>query len=135
MGLNTQEIQRTYANTLHWIAITGFIFLVISFLIYVLAIVPPMVDPSTIPAMWHLPADEFVEQNSLATGWKWTHHVLHGDMIAMSSLFFLASGTIICFFVVSVLFIRERQWPYAVFSIIEIVVLVSAAYGVASGVH
>ena len=135
MNKQGDDIQHLYANTLHWIAIIGFIFLVLSFIIYVLGILPPLVEPSTIPDMWHLPADEYVELNRLSTGWDWVDTIAHGDIIAMSSLFFLATGTIICFAVILVMFIKRRIWPYAIFTAAEIIVLLLAAGGIVTGSH
>ena len=129
------EVQLQYADTLHWVAFIGLIFLVVGFGLYVFGILPPLVEPEKVTTMWHMEAEEYIEANNLPIGWKWLHHLGKGDVVTFSALIFLAFGTIICFFPTLVLFLKRKDLPYALFVFLELVVLILAATGILTGGH
>lgn len=132
---HVDETQLHYADILHWVAIIGFVFLILTFGLYVSGTLPSLVNPSEVPQMWHLQSEAFLQQTGLSTGWEWVEDIAHGDILTFASLIFLASGTIICFAITLVIFIKKKEWAYTVFVALEIVVLLTAASGLVAGGH
>lgn len=127
------EMQIRYAEILHRIATAGLGFLIISFFLYVSGIPSPLVPPEKVPELWHMEAAAFVEKNNLPTKWEWISSLGRGDVLAFSSLAFLASGTILCFIITLFAFLKRKEYIYSVIIAAEILVLVLAAAGIAGG--
>jgi hypothetical protein len=134
-NIRGSETQIRYAEVLHWIALIGLALLLVTFVLYVSGLIPPLVEPSEVPAMWHLSAEEYTEANNIPTGWAWIREIVHGDVLSFASLVLLASGTIICFIITLFSFLKDKDWIYSGIIILEIFVLLLAASGLVAGGH
>jgi hypothetical protein len=134
-NIRGSETQIRYAEVLHWIALIGLVLLLATFALYLSGLIPPLVEPSEVPAMWHLSAEEYAEANNIPTGWAWIREIIHGDVLSFASLVLLASGTIICFIITLFSFLKDKDWIYSGIIILEIFVLLLAASGLVAGGH
>ena len=134
-NIRGSETQIRYAEVLHWIALIGLVLLLATFALYLSGLIPPLVEPSEVPAMWHLSAEEYTEANNIPTGWAWIREIVHGDVLSFASLVLLASGTIICFIITLFSFLKDKDWIYSGIIILEIFVLLLAASGLVAGGH
>ncbi len=134
-NIRGSKTQIRYAEVLHWISLIGLALLLAAFALYLSGLLPPLVDPSEVPRMWHLSAEEYTEANNIPTGWGWVQKIAYGDVLSFASLVLLASGTLICFSITLFSFLKDKDWIYSGIIILEIGVLLLAASGLVAGGH
>jgi len=124
------EEQLTYANLLGKGAITGLGLLLITFIVYISGVLPNVVDFNSIQTYWKLRVNEYIHQTNSPTGWGWVGLLNNGDMLNFLGVAVLAGITIICYLRIIPIFIKKKDIPYLVITIIEIAVLLLAASGI-----
>lgn len=127
------EVQRTYADVLQLFVIVGLALLFLTFILFAAGLLPEVVAPQRVPELWDQPAHEFIAQTSFPDGWSWLSMLHFGDVLTLGALAFLATGTIVCFTIAIVLFIKKGDRAYAVMVALQVVVLIVAASGAAGG--
>jgi hypothetical protein len=128
----TQE-QIIYANLLTIGVWFGIILLLLIYMIYVIGIVPPHVDITLIPQVWGKGVDQYLEITHSPHGWGWLRLLHKGDFLNYLGLAFLGLMTIVCYLVLVRGYLRQRNWLFALISIVEILVLSLAASGILGG--
>jgi hypothetical protein len=120
---------RTYATLLRigTRASTGV--LVLTFLLYVGGVAPPVIPIDRLPDYWGLGASEYLRQASLPNGWGWVRLVGFGDFLNYVGIAMLASLTILCYLAIFPVFVRKNDTPYVLMVLAEITVLLLAASG------
>ena len=101
--------------------------LVLTFALYTTGLLPAAVPMSDLPRYWSLPADEFVRQTHLPTGWQWTSRLHEGDVMSIISAVFLSAVTGICLLSILPSFARRRDWAYMAVILLQLAVFVYAA--------
>jgi len=124
------EEQLAYANLLGKGAITGLGLLVITFFVYISGMLPNVVDFNSIQSYWKLRAAEYIHQANAPTGWGWVGLLNNGDMLNFLGVAVLAGMTVICYLRIIPIFIKKKDTPYLVITIVEIAVLLLAASGI-----
>jgi uncharacterized membrane protein len=128
--------QIAYANLLNIGMIVGLVLIVVSFIIYMLGILPSFISPQEIPNYWTMKSKDFIHNFGAPTGWAWLAMVDKGDYLNFVGIALLAGLTILCYLVILPILMRKKDTPYVVIAIIEILVLVLAASGIIkSGGH
>lgn len=130
--MKLDPVSKRYAAVLHAVATIGIVLLFIGFLLYITGAIPSKTSPKTVTTLWHLSADEYVARTGQATGWTWIRGPLSGEEVAFASLVFLALCTIVCLIAIMPLLVRNRDVRYVVIVLVQIVVLLAAATGVAA---
>lgn len=129
------EEQLIYAKILGtgtWLALG---LLVILFIIYITGVLPNVVDFEKLQYYWTLRASEYIESAGAPIGWEWVKSLNHGDMLNFIGITLLAGMTIICYLIILPVFIRKKDLPYTIITIVEILVLLLAASGILTAGH
>lgn len=108
----------------------GLLVLCITFLLYVLEILPPHVPMSDLPKYWSLPVKEYLEATSINPGWSWLGMLGKADFLNFIGVAFLAGVTIICYVAVIPIFLKKKDIIYFILCMFEVIVLVLAASGI-----
>lgn len=127
--------QMLYARLLDAGTHLGLLVLVISFVVYLTGWLPPRVPVHELPALWHLPADAFVQASGTPLGWGWLAQVRHGDLAALLGIVLLAGCSIPCLLALVPTYIRGGDRTYVAICLAEVAVLALAASGVLSAGH
>jgi hypothetical protein len=125
--------QLIYANLLLVGVWTGLAVLFVTYSVYLLGLLPAHVDLAVIPRVWGLGVAEYLEITHSPHGWGWLALLGKGDFINFIGFAFLGLMTVICFLVLFRGYWRKNDWPFAVISFCEIVVLCLAASGIFGG--
>jgi hypothetical protein len=115
-----------------WIEVgthVAFTILVLSFAIYALQILDPLVPLQDLVRLWQLPVDRFVAQTGAPTGWAWLRLLGKGDYLNLLGVAVFVVVTIACYARMVPLFIREGKRTQALFAFLQVVVLLAAASG------
>jgi len=89
--------QLIYARWLDVGTRIAFVFLVVSFLVYVLGLLDPLVPHDDLVRLWSLPVDHYVAASGAPTGWSWLRLLHKGDYLNFVGIAALASITIVCY--------------------------------------
>ena len=98
--------------------------LILTFAIYVLGLVEPLVPPQELARLWTLPVDRYVAATGAPTGWGWLGFLGRGDYLNIVGVALLATVTIVCYARVVPLLPRVQ----AVLAAIQIAILLGAAF-------
>lgn len=91
--------QKLYGELLGKLVNLGIVLLVVTFGVYVSGILPPVIEMQDLPKYWVLPLGEFLEVAGSPTGWGWVAKLGSGDYLTIAAIAFLASVSVICYFV------------------------------------
>lgn len=127
--------QRLYARWLDIGTRIGFVALVATFLVYLLDLLPSHIPVAELPRYWTLPVAEYIAVTGAPTGWGWLRLLGEADYLNFIGIAILASVTAVCYVRVLPLFLRTGDRAFVAICLLEIVVLVVAAVGVAGGGH
>lgn len=143
---NTQatEEQVLYAAILEKGMYAGLALMVITFALYVLGIMPPIVPLDEISAYWSMPVHDylvaintnFVHWEQLPTGWSWVKLIGYGDFLNFLPVTILAGVTILCYMVIAPGLFARGDKAMAIMAVAEVLILTLAASGLlAVGSH
>jgi hypothetical protein len=124
------EEQLVYANLLEKGMLAGLIGLLVTFIIYVLGILPALIPKKDIPNYWTHSVHDYLHHTGAPAGWNWIMELGKGDMLNFAPIAFLGAVTIFCFLRVIPTLFRKKDTLYGFLAIIEVLVLVVAASGV-----
>jgi hypothetical protein len=122
--------QLRYARVLSAGVQLGFVMLVVSFVIYMTGVLPPLVPLEELPRYWGLPVGEFVKATHTPTGWGWLAQLGRGDMLNILGIAVLAAISAVSTLAVLPFFARRGELAHLVISILLIAVLVLSASNV-----
>jgi hypothetical protein len=126
--------QRHYARWLRRGTWIGVVVLVGGFAAYLLGLTPH-VPIERLPAIWELPASEYLGHAALTPGWSWAALLHRTDMLVVAGVALLASCSIVSLTAAIFSFRENRERAFAVICAVQIAVLVLAASGVLSVGH
>ena len=132
-SLKPTREQIIYANLLLMGMLAGIIVMIITYAIYVTGILPSHVDMQLVTANWGKGIHEYLEITNSPAGWGWAGLLLKGDFLNYIGFALLGLMTIFCYLVLVRGYFRNRDWIFAVISILEILVLSLAASGILGG--
>ncbi|MCF8039215.1 MAG: DUF1634 domain-containing protein [Desulfohalobiaceae bacterium] len=128
--------QIRYANILFYGAWSGIALMIITYLIYVLGILPPHIPLHEVPNYWGMAADQYLHEADIGRGWAWAGMLGKGDFLNFLGIAFLGVLTIIGYLTLIPAYIKKKDTAYAIVAILEVLVLLSAASGfLGSGGH
>jgi hypothetical protein len=130
------EEQVAYAKILNAVMFLGLAIMIVTFIIYMLGILPSFIPPQDIPKYWSMKSSNFIHMFHAPTGWAWVGLTNKGDYLNFVGIALLAALTILCYLVILPILMRKKDIPYVVIAIAEILVLALAASGILkSGGH
>ncbi len=122
-----------YAKVLDIGVKAGLVLLILSFVIYVSGILPPLIPFESLPMYWGLSAKEFAKATHMPTGWGWLSLIGKGDILNLMAIVFLAGVSAICSLAVLPIFARRRELAQLFIAVLQIVALVLAASNILAG--
>jgi len=136
---NTQapEEQLQYAAILEKGMYAGLALMVITFALYVLGIMPPIVPLNEISTYWSMPVHDylvaintnFVHWEQLPTGWSWVKLIGYGDFLNFLPVTILSGVTILCYMVIAPGLFARGDKAMAIMAVAEVLILTLAASG------
>lgn len=116
--------QHVYARWLDIGTRIALVILIVTFLIYVLGLLDPLVPVQELPRLWTLPVDRYVAASGAPTGWGWLGFLGRGDYLNVLGVALLATTTLVCYARIVPLLPRLQ----ALLAAIQIAVLLGAAF-------
>lgn len=124
-----------YAFLLDWGSRVGVLALLLSFAAYVFGILTPHVPLDTLPSLWNLPVNDYLQRTGTPTGWGWLALVHRGDMANLVGIALLAGCSMAPLLGLAWLYAKRHDRVYAVICAVILAVLVLAASGLLTGGH
>lgn len=133
--------QLRYAAVLDVSRLLGLGILIVTFALYISGAIKPAVPLDELPRYWSLNAHDFHAALSAdhfdgappATGWRWVSHLGGSDFLNMIGICLLAGATIVCFVAIVPVFVRRRDWVFAILAALQAILLFLTAVGFWSG--
>ena len=116
-----------------WIEIgmrAAFALLVVTFALYVLGLVEPLVPPEELVRLWQLPVDRYVVATGAPTGAGWLRTLGKGDYLNLLGLALFALIALACYVRMVPLFLQQGRRLQALFAALQVLVILVAASGV-----
>jgi hypothetical protein len=127
--------QRLYARLLVWGARLGTVVLLAGFVAYLTGLLPAYVPLARLPALWQLPADEFLAATGTPPGWSWLLRLGHGEFASLAGIGVLAGCSLFCLAAIARAYLRAGDRVYAGISLAIVAVMLVAASGVLNWLH
>lgn len=124
-----------YAFLLDWGARIGLLALVLSFAAYVFGVSTPHVPLEHLPSVWNLPVATYLQRTATPTGWGWLALAHKGDLSNLIGISLLAGCSLPPLLGLIPLYLKRRDYVYAGFCALIVLVLVLAASGILTGGH
>jgi hypothetical protein len=124
-----------YANLLDWGARLGVVALIVSFAAYAFGLLTPHVPLEQLPTVWNLPVGAYLQQTATPTGWGWLALAHKGDLSGLIGISILAGCSLPPLLGLIPLYLKQRDYVYAVICSMIMAVLILAASGILTGGH
>lgn len=122
------EVHERYVLALRIGVHLALVLLAAAFVVYAFGLLPPAVPLDELPRYWSLPADRFVAETGLPSGFQWTGRLGQGDVLSIIPAVFLVSLAGLCLLSVLPIFARRRDRVFVAIVVLQLVVLVIAAW-------
>ena len=122
--------QITYANLLFYGSWGAIAILLITFFVYVSGVFESYIPINEISQYWSMPVSQYVHEANIPIGWGWATLLGKGDFLNFIGIALLAGMTIICFIVILPYYIKQKDIPFMVLIILEVLVLCLGASGI-----
>lgn len=127
--IKPSEEQIAYATILDWGMKFGLVFIIITFAVYILGILPSYIPVEDLPKYWKLNVHKYLELTGIQSGWAWIKLISKGDFLNFLSIGFLAALTIICYIRIFPIFLKKKDILYVILTLLQILILILAASG------
>jgi hypothetical protein len=128
--LQARPEQVVYANLLEKGMLLGLVLVLLTYGIYVLGLMKPLVSMESITKNWTMNVHDYLAQCGIKPGWAWLSLVGYGDFLNFIGIALLAGITMICFLAIIPVLWKENDRLYAFFAFLEAVILGVAASGI-----
>ena len=125
----TPPEQLTYANLLFYGSWGAIAILLITFAVYVSGIFESYIPINEVSQYWSMPVSQYVHEANIPIGWGWAGLLGKGDFLNFIGIVLLAGMTIVCYLVILPSYLKEKDIPYVVLIILEVLVLCLGASG------
>ncbi|HBI16413.1 MAG TPA: DUF1634 domain-containing protein [Desulfobulbaceae bacterium] len=130
--------QLLYANILEKGMLVGLGLMFITFALYVLGIMKPVVPTDQIASYWSMPVHDylvainanFLHGDTLPTGWSWLKLISRGDFLNFIPIVILSGVTIICYIVIIPGLFARKDNAMGVIAVMTSLILILAASGI-----
>lgn len=127
---NVSEEQISYANILNISGWIGLSILIITFIIYILGILPCFIPIEALPKYWSMKAKDYIHTVNAPKGWDWIAMIGKGDYLNFIGIAILAASTILSQLRILPILMKKKDTPYVIIVILQVAVLVLAASGI-----
>lgn len=129
MKQDEKQDEKQAANWFHWIGLSGLLLSVGVFVLYVTALIPSGVQPSESGAHWRESSEVYLEKTGLVFDSGWIGKLADGYFMSTSALALLASAALPTLLVLSVIWIRRKDYIYGIMALLICAVLLTAILG------
>ncbi len=129
-SLKPSEEQLVYANILDWGMKIGLIGMIITFLVYILKLLPAYIPIEEISLYWGLNVHQYLEVTKIPSGWGWLSLASKGEFLNFFPIVFLAGLTIICYIRILPIYFKKKDNLYGFLIFIQVLILLLAASGI-----
>lgn len=135
-SLQARPEQMVYAAILEKGMLLGLVVVLVTYVVYLTRLIQPYIPLEDIPMYWQMNVHEYLDQCKIHAGWSWTGMLGYGDFLNFVGIALLAGVTVICFVAVIPVLWRQDDKLYALFALLEAIILGVAASGIlGSGGH
>ena len=134
-SLEATPEQVLYAKLLELGMYIGLLILFITFALYAFGIMDPYISMDKISGYWKLNVHEYLEHAGIKDGWAWLGMLKYGDFINFIGIAILAGVTIICYAAIVPTLLKNNDKVYAIFAVLEVIILGAAASGILAVGH
>ena len=127
--------QLIYASILEKGMLVGLVILFITFIIYAFGIMKPYIPLDQISQYWSMNVHDYLQHAKIKGGWSWVRMLGYGDFLNFIGIAILAGVTILCYAAIVPILCRTKDWLYALFAVLEILILGLAASGLLAVGH
>jgi len=121
--------QLRYANLLFYGSWAAIAILIITFGVYVTGIFESYIPIHEVSQYWSMPVSQYVHEANIPTGWGWATLLGKGDFLNFIGIVLLAGMTIICFVILFPFYLKQKDVPFMVIVVLEVLVLCLGASG------
>ena len=122
--------QITYANLLFYGSWGAIAILLITFFVYVSGVFESYIPINEISQYWSMPVSQYVQEANIPIGWGWATLIGKGDFLNFIGIVLLAGMTIVCIIDILPSYIKQKDIPFLVLIILEVLVLCLGASGI-----
>jgi len=130
--LKASEEQVAYAKILDKGMKAGLLMLIITFIIYMIGLLPSYIPVDDLSKYWGMSVHEYLEHTKIHPGWAWLNMLNKSDFLNFVGIAFLAGVTMICYIAIIPILFKKKDTVYGIIAIIEVLVLALAASGILS---
>ena len=112
-----------WSGALEW----GLLWLVLSFMLYVLGALPAAIAPAQLVELWGLPLDEYLQRTQAPVGWGWLAHLAQGEGAGLAGIAVLAGCVVPGLLAAAPLYLQRGDRLYAALCLAQVAVLAMAA--------
>jgi hypothetical protein len=121
--------QLRFAQVLAWGTRAGVAVLALSFVAYLLGLVPAWVAPQRLTEVWSQPLTPYLALTGTPDGWGWATLLRHGDMASLAGIAMLCACALPALLSLVPLALRRGERRLAALCVAQAAVLVLAASG------
>ncbi len=125
--------QIVYADILFYGSWLAIFIMIVTYFLYLSGIVEPYIPISKMPEYWSMPSDHFTHAADVPLGWGWMALLGTGDFLNFIGIALLGALTIIGYLVLIRAYLRLKDTPFMLITLVEVLVLVLAASGILGG--
>jgi hypothetical protein len=122
--------QVKYADLLFYGSWAAIAILLITYFVYVSGMLETHVPIDDLSQYWSRPVSEYVHEANIPLGWGWLSLIGKGDFLNFIGIVLLATMTIFCFLTLLPTYLRNKDLPFVVIVILEVLVLCLGASGI-----
>jgi hypothetical protein len=126
-------IQETYARWLDASTRAAFAASLLAFIVYASGLVPSFVPLDALPALWHLPVEEYLARTGAPAGWGWLGLLGFSDYLNLGCIALIGAVILVCYLAVLPLLLRLGERLQAALVAVQVLVLLVAASGILAG--
>lgn len=130
-----EVLQEAYARWLDTGTRLAFAASLVAFVLYAGGVVPSYVPLETLPDLWGLSVDQYLERTGAPAGWGWLALIAFSDYASLACIALIGLVTVLCYLAILPMLLRLGDRLQAGLVIAQAVVLLIAASGVLAGGH
>ncbi len=124
--------QLAYAKIIYHLANVGIIAMIISYILYMTDCPQSFLPINRLVQLWDIRSVELIRITTMPVGLDLIHHLNRSDIISLMSIIFISCITILGYIRILPCFIKEKDLPYTLITLLQIIVLILAVFGIIS---
>jgi len=120
---------KIYSNVLEIVGIAAGVFIVICFILYLLNFFTPFINLNNLPEIWNKNSKVLIKEFNYPIHWDWIKKLNYIDFICLFGLFIFSLSNIISYIFVLPIYIIKKNFKYAIFVVIQLIIFAYAAFG------